>query len=77
MEKSEILKLIVEEFKAEGLDIAEEAVLSATKVAFKVAPKIIEATETKLDDLIILPLLALIEKPVLKAIDKIDGKVEL
>lgn len=74
MDKKELLKMLADEFKAEGLDIAEDAVLRVAKVAFKVAPKIIVATETKLDDVILLPILGVIQEPVFKAIDKIDGK---
>jgi hypothetical protein len=73
----EVLKEIVEEFKAEGLDVAEESVIRMVKVAFKAIPKVVEATETKLDDLLVLPLISLIEKPVFKALDKINKKQDL
>ncbi len=69
----DIKKIIVEEFKAEGLEIAEDVAIRLTKVAFRVLPKVVSATETKVDDLLI-PLLSVIEAPVMKALDKIDGQ---
>lgn len=69
----DIKKIIVDEFKAEGLEIAEEVAVKLTKVAFRVLPKVVAATETKVDDLLI-PLLAVVEAPVMKALDKIDGQ---
>jgi hypothetical protein len=69
----DIKKIIVEEFKAEGLEIAEDVAVRLTKVAFRVLPKVVASTETKIDDLLI-PLLSVIEAPVMKALDKIDGQ---
>jgi len=40
MEKSELQKTLKEEFKAEGLDLAEETVKSVIKVSFKLLPKL-------------------------------------
>lgn len=73
MEPTDIKKIIVEEFKAEGLEIAEDVAIRLTKVAFRVIPKVVTATETKIDDLLV-PVLAVIEPQVMKALDKIDGK---
>lgn len=74
MSEQDIKKILVEEFKAEGLEIAEDVAVRLVKVAFKAIPKIVVATENKVDDYI-LPLLALVEKPVMNALDKIDGHV--
>jgi hypothetical protein len=74
MSEVDIKKIIVDSFKAEGLEIAEDVAVKFAKVAFKTIPKIVTATENKTDDYLI-PLLALIEKPVLAALDKIDGQV--
>lgn len=71
--ETDIKKIIVAEFKAEGLEIAEDVAIRLTKVAFKAIPKIVLATDNKADDLLI-PLFAVIEPPVMKALDKIDGK---
>lgn len=68
----EIKKIIVEEFKKEGLEITEDAAIRIAKVSFRVIPKIAVLTDTKLDDLVV-PLLGLIEAPIMKALDKIDG----
>lgn len=69
---AELKKLIVDEFKAEGMDIAEDVAVRLVKAAFKVLPKVVLATDNKMDDLLI-PLLAVVEKPVLQALDKING----
>jgi len=74
MSEVNIKKIIVDAFKEEGLEIAEDVAIKMTKIAFKTIPKIVEATENKVDDYLI-PLLALVEKPVLNALDKIDGHV--
>lgn len=74
MSEQDIKKILVEEFKAEGLEIAEDVAVRLVKVAFKALPKIVVATDNKVDDYI-LPLLALVEKPIMNALDKIDGHV--
>lgn len=73
METQDIKKIIVDEFKAEGLEIAEDVAVRLTKVAFRVVPKVVLATDTKMDDLLI-PVLAVVEPHVMKALDKIDGQ---
>lgn len=73
MSEQDIKKIIVEEFKAEGLEIAEDVAVRITKVAFRAIPKVVLATDNKVDDYLI-PLLALVEKPVMTALDKIDGQ---
>jgi hydroxymethylpyrimidine/phosphomethylpyrimidine kinase len=72
--EQDIKKIIVEEFKAEGLEIAEDVAVRIVKVAFKAIPKIVDATENQVDDYL-KPLLSLVEKPVMAALDKIDGHV--
>jgi hypothetical protein len=73
MSEVDIKKIIVDEFKAEGLEIAEDVAVRLTKVAFRAIPKVVIETENKADDYL-LPLLALVEKPVMAALDKIDGQ---
>jgi hypothetical protein len=70
----DIKKLIVEELKKEGMDIAEDAAISAVKAIFKVLPKVALATENKFDDLLI-PVLGVVEPKILELLDKIDGEV--
>lgn len=69
----EMKKIIVEELKAVGMDIAEEAAEKAVKAIFKAIPKALAASENKMDDMLI-PLLGLIEPKVMELIDGIDGK---
>ena len=73
MEKKEVMKIVVEELKKEGIDLAEELVAGAVKAVFKAIPKIVLATENKVDDLLV-PVLAVVEPKVLELVDKIDGE---
>lgn len=69
-------KILVEELKAAGLDIAEDAALAAAKAVLKAVPKIVAATENKFDDLVV-PVLSVLEPKLFELIDKIDGKKDL
>jgi len=72
-EKAEIKKMIVEEFKKEGLDIAEDAAIRLAKMGFSITKKVLGITKNRLDDLLI-PVIGVIEKPVLNLLDKIDNR---
>lgn len=74
MEEINLKKIIVDELKKEGKDIAEDAVASVVKALFKAVPKVVLATENKIDDLLV-PMLGIIEPKVLEFVDKIDGEV--
>jgi len=65
---------LVEILKEEGVNIAEDQAVSLVKGVFKALPKIAEATENKVDDLVV-PLLLVVEPKVLEVLDKIDGQV--
>lgn len=71
--KTDIKKMIVDHFKAEGLDIAEEAAVALVKSAFKLIPAIALATENKIDDMFV-PALGIIEPKVIELLDGIDGE---
>jgi len=73
MTNAELKKMVVEELKKEGLDVAEEAAVSLVKALFRVIPKVVLATENKMDDLLI-PVLAVVEPKIMELLDKIDGK---
>jgi hypothetical protein len=76
MEKMSVGKMIVEELKKEGLDIAEDVAIKVVHVLFNVLEKAAVQSENKYDDLII-PLIPIIKPMVLKLVDKIDGKEDL
>lgn len=73
MSEVNIKDLIVAELKANGLDIAEDVAVSIVKVVFGLVPKIVLATDNKVDDLLI-AVLPIIEAPIMAILDKIDGK---
>lgn len=74
MTKNEILEMIVNEFKSEGIEIAEDVALRAAKVGFGLAKKIVTATPNSIDD-ILLPVIGIVEPKVYEWIDKLDGQV--
>lgn len=74
MTEKEMKSAIVDILKEQGLDIAEDVVALTIKAVLKGLPKILEQTENKYDDLLI-PLLKVIEGPLLELVDKIDGEV--
>lgn len=66
-------KVLAEELKKAGLDIAEDAAIDVVKAVFDALPKFFAATENKYDDMAI-PMLPLISVQLIKLIDKIDGE---
>lgn len=73
MEEVDVKKIIVQELKDAGLDIAEEMAVVAVKGLFAALPKVVAATENKVDDLIV-PVLMVIQPKIMELLDKIDGK---
>jgi len=69
----ELKKEIVESLKEAGIEIAEDTAVSVVKAIFKLLPVIVLKTENKLDDLAI-PMLAVLEGPIMEMLDGIDGK---
>ena len=67
----DIKKMIVEELKAEGKEIAEETAKSAVKALFRVIPKAAAATENKYDDLLV-PVIAVLEPKVMELLEGIN-----
>ena len=65
---------LVDAFKLQGMDIAEEAVKVIVNVVFDFAQKQIIASENKYDDML-LAFLPRVKDEVLKLCDKVDGKV--
>ena len=72
-EQVNIKAMIVAELKEQGLEIGEEMAIAAVKVILGLVPKIVIATENKIDDLL-LALLPIIEPKIMEALDKIDGE---
>lgn len=75
MTELDVKKMFVAELKKEGLDIAEDAVMSVVKVVFRMLPSVFLATENKYDDLTI-PFLGILRPIIENLVDKIDGKVD-
>lgn len=67
----ELKEMIMEEFKKEGLELAEESVRAACKACFRIIPKVVIASENKYDDLL-LAVLPVIEPAIDKLIDDIN-----
>lgn len=76
MEGKEIKAMIVAELKEQGLDIAEDVAIRLAKVILGLVPKIVVATDTKIDDMF-LPVLGIIEPKLMELLDQIDGKKDL
>lgn len=70
---SEAKDLIKAELKAAGLDLAEDSAVLAVRAVLKAIPKVVAATDNKIDDLLV-PLLQVVEGPLLSLLDKIDGE---
>ena len=70
MDKTDLKAIL----KEQGLDLAEETVTTIVKGVLKALPSIVKATETPIDDMIVLPLLSVMEPVLMSYIDKIDGK---
>jgi len=65
---------LMEELKKEGLEVAEDSAIALMKAVFRIVPAYVLASESKTDDLLI-PVLSVIEAPVMALLDKIDGKM--
>lgn len=70
----ELLGKLKERLKADGLDLAEDAAEDVLHGILDTVVEYAKATETPLDDLIVLPLVKELRKSGAKRIDKIDGK---
>jgi len=62
-EKMDVLKVLVEKLKDQGLEIGEEAAKSVIRAVFETSLELIEKSENKYDDLL--------EKPLEIAFDKL------
>jgi hypothetical protein len=67
-------KQLVEKLKAEGLNVAEEALKDTIEVAFKVGEEALKATKATWVPLAI-GFLPMLKSFLLEAVDKIDGQV--
>lgn len=76
MEKVNFRKLMVQELKDNGLDLAEEMVEMLINVTFKVAEIAIRNSPTKWDDLA-LPILPISKNLLLSLVDKINSKDDI
>lgn len=75
MEKAFEAKALVEKLKARGLDVAEEAAKVLVEEVLDWAQESVLISENKFDDLVA-PFIPQVKEAALKAIDKIDGKVD-
>ncbi len=66
-----MMDLMVDELKKEGLEIAEESVRMICKAMFRVIPKVVMASENKLDDMVVV-VLPILEPMVMDLIDNIN-----
>jgi len=72
----EIKKEIVELFKAEGLELAEESVELVIKATFKILPILAAKTTNTMDDMLVLAVGPILERELLKLADKINKDEE-
>ena len=63
-------EILMKHLKEAGLDIGEDVAIKATKALFKAAPELAAASENKIDDMFV-PVLALIEAPLVDMLDNI------
>lgn len=73
MSDHDVKKLVLEELKKEGINLAEDAVAGIVKAVFRAIPKVVLATPNSVDDLLV-PVLAVVEPKVLELVDKLDGE---
>lgn len=73
MEKPFDLKALVEKFKAQGLDIAEDAAKLVVESTLDWVSESVVMTENKVDDFA-LAILPAVKPYVMAQLDKIDGK---
>lgn len=69
-------QVLLDELKAEGLDIAEDAAIGVAKAVFRAMPKFFAATENKYDDFLI-AVLPVVEPHVIQLLDKIDNEDDI
>ena len=72
-EELDVKKMILDELKGEGLDLAEDLAIGVCKAVFRVMPKVAAATDNKYDDLLI-PVVGVLEPKIMEMLDKIDKK---
>jgi hypothetical protein len=68
-------QILLDAIKAEGLDIAEDAIINLVKAIMNALPAYFVATPNKMDDIAI-AILPILLPSIIKALDKIDGKVD-
>lgn len=73
MTDKDVLKMVLDKLKAEGLDIAEESAGKVVKAVFAGVRDYVTQSENKFDDLA-LAVLPPVEALVMREIDKIDGQ---
>ena len=66
-------EMVIDFFKSEGLDVAEDTVVAAVRGSFKLIKKAVPMFSTGLG-VIINPMIDYIEGLVLTQVDKIDGE---
>ena len=67
------VKLLLEKLKENGIDLAEDLAANLVKTMFEWLKESAELSENKFDDFAVV-IYPLIEKEVLKLVDKIDGE---
>jgi len=70
---TEVKAEILDSFKSEGLEIAEDTAVAATRAVFNIMRKVVPKVSFGLGG-IINPLLNIVEPKVLAILDHIDGK---
>jgi hypothetical protein len=68
-------QILVDAIKAEGLDIAEDAVIKLVKAVMAALPAYFLATPNKMDDIAI-AILPVLLPSIIAALDKIDGEID-
>lgn len=69
-------KTIGEILKEQGLNVSEEVAMETVRAVFKALPIIAAVTENKYDDMLV-PIISIIQTPLLEIIDKLDGECDL
>lgn len=72
----EMKKEIVDLLKKEGLEIGEDSAELLVKAIFKILPIIAAKTENTMDDMLVGAMAPILEREVLKLVDKIDGEID-
>lgn len=63
-------EILMKHLKEVGLDIGEDVAIKVVKAIFKAAPELAAASENKVDDMLV-PVLVLIEDPLVEMLDNI------